>query len=174
MTTETRTATIRAAGEGEQRWFCGGGIFTWKATAEETAGAMLMFEDQLEGGKVTPLHRHPEADETFYMLDGEIRLVIDGTESLLGAGGIAVIPRLVPHAYQVTTPRARMLCVQTPGSGEAFFRHASDPLAESDRLVDFARVGAAAQETGAIEILGPPPFAPPTAGGAQTPARRRP
>jgi quercetin dioxygenase-like cupin family protein len=161
MATDTRVATIRAAGEGEQRWFCGGGVFTWKATAAETDGAMLMFEDQLEAGKVTPLHLHPHADETFYMVDGEIRLVIAGEESVLGAGGIAVIPRLVPHAFAVTTPRARMLCVQTPGSGEAFYRLASDPLDQAERVVDFARVAAAAAQTGAIEILGAPPFGPP-------------
>src|SRR6476619_8613684 len=116
MVTDTRVATIRAAGEGEQRWFCGGGVFTWKATAAETDGAMLVFEDQLEAGKVTPLHLHPDADETFYMLEGEIRLVIAGEKSVLGAGGIAVIPRLVPQPWAVTTPGARRWCVQTRGA----------------------------------------------------------
>lgn len=161
MDTDTRSAVRRAAGEGEQRWFCGGGVFTWKATAAETAGAMLMFEDRLELAKVTPLHRHPEADETFYLLEGEIRLMIDGVESLLGAGGSVVIPRLIPHAFVVTSSVARMLCIQTPGSGEAFYRIASDPIGTGDHTIDFARVAAAAEQTGAIEILGPPPFGPP-------------
>ena len=32
---------VRADGDGEQRWFSGGGRHTWKATSEETDGAFL-------------------------------------------------------------------------------------------------------------------------------------
>ncbi len=158
---KTVEVTVRADGEGEQRWFCGGGRHTWKATAQETGGAFLLFEDDLDAGKVTPLHRHPDADETFYMLEGEILLHIEGAEPApLLAGAIAVIPRGVPHAFMVTSGRARMLCLQTPGGGEAFYRRASDPVTagRSAPPVDFSRVHAAAAGTGAIEILGPPPF----------------
>jgi quercetin dioxygenase-like cupin family protein len=153
-------ATVREVGEGEQRWFCGGGLHTWKATAEETGGAFLIFEDALDGGKATPLHTHPDADETFVMLDGVVRLHIDGQSRDLGAGGIAVIPRGVPHAFLVTSAQARMLCLQTPGSGEPFYRDASEPAVAGVQAtaVDFDRVRAAAAKTGAIEILGPPPF----------------
>ena len=91
--------TVRAYGAGERRWFCGGGVHTWLATEQETGGAYLLFEDALDAGKVTPLHQHPEADETFYMLEGEVRLHIAGDEQTLAAGGIAIIPRGVPHAF---------------------------------------------------------------------------
>jgi quercetin dioxygenase-like cupin family protein len=155
----TLQTTVRAGGTGERRWFCGGGVHTWLATEDETGGAFLLFEDALDAGKVTPLHQHPEADETFYMLEGEVRLHIAGAEETLGAGGIAIIPRGVPHAFLVTTPAARMLCLQTPGGGEAFYRHASEPAGDgAPPMPDFGRVRAAAAATGAIEILGPPPF----------------
>lgn len=96
------------------------------------------------------------------MLEGEILLVVDGNESHLGPGGIAIIPRTVPHAFLVTSARARMLCLQTPGGGEEFLRVASYAAAQGDSSgpVDFDRVHEAALQTGAIEILGPPPFAP--------------
>lgn len=153
--------TVREDDEGERRWFCGGGVHTWKATPDETGGAYLMFEDELDPGKVSPLHQHPDADETFYMLEGEILLHIDGQQQRpLHAGGIAIIPRRVPHAFMVTSGRARMLCLQTPGSGEAFYRQASEPaIAGQPPLpVNFDRVTEAAKQTRAIEILGPPPF----------------
>jgi hypothetical protein len=53
-----------------------------------------------------------------------------------------------------------MLCLQTPGTGEAFYRLASEPMVPGEPATadDFARVGAAAAQTGAIQILGPPPF----------------
>ena len=155
----TAEATVRTRDEGERRWFCGGGVHTWKATEAETGGAFLIFEDALDKGKVTPLHRHRDADETFYLLEGEALVHIAGTDVALTAGGIAVIPRGIPHAFMVTSDVARMLCLQTPGSGEAFYRHASDPAGEGDPPApDFDRVREAAAATGAIEILGPPPF----------------
>jgi hypothetical protein len=119
-----------------------------------------MFEDALDQGKVTPLHLHPEADETFYMLEGDILLHLDGIQRELHAGGIAIIPRGIPHAFKVSSPTARMLCLQTPGSGEAFYRQASESAAGGSPAVplDFDRVRAAAQATGSIELLGPPPF----------------
>ena len=153
-------AKICDTGEGEQRWFCGGGLHTWKATRQDTGGAFLLFEDRLDFGKVTPLHRHPDADETFYMLEGEVLLHIDGEQRPLHAGGIAIIPRGIPHAFRVTSELARMLCLQTPGSGEEFYRIASEPAAEGEPAapIDFDRVREAANQTGAIELLGPPPF----------------
>ena len=157
----TTEVTVHLDGEGERRWFCGGGLHTWKATAEETGGAFLMFEDDLDLGKLTPLHRHPDADETFYMLEGEILLHVAGAEPrAVPAGGIAIVPRGVPHAFLVTSGRARMLCLQTPGSGEAFYRMASDPFTAGQPAspVDFGRVRQAASVTGSIELLGPPPF----------------
>ena len=75
---KTLAATVRDSGEGEQRWFCGGGMHTWLATSEETGGAFLLFEFVGEQGKVTPVHIHPASDETFYILDGEILLDLDG------------------------------------------------------------------------------------------------
>lgn len=152
--------TVREHAECERRWFFGGGVHTWLATAAETGGQFLIFEDYLDGGKATPLHQHPDADETFVMLDGTIRLRIGDEDRQLGAGGIAVIPRGVPHAFLVTSASARMLCLQTPGSGEAFYWGASEPTTQEGPSgpVDFDRVGQSAEQTHAIEILGPPPF----------------
>ena len=98
------------------------------------------------------------------MLAGEILLHIDGQDQRpLHAGGIAIIPKGVPHAFLVTSAQATDAVPADPGSGEAFYRQASEPaIAGQPPLpVDFARVMAAAQQTGAIEILGPPPFTVP-------------
>ena len=49
----TPVPIVRTAREGARRWFAGGGVHTWKATGEETAGAFLLFEMTLDAGKVT-------------------------------------------------------------------------------------------------------------------------
>ena len=48
---KTLDAMVRDTGEGEQRWFCGGGLHTWKATSQDTGGAFLLFEDRLDLGR---------------------------------------------------------------------------------------------------------------------------
>ena len=158
----TAVPIIREEGEGERRWFVGGGVHTMKATAEETDGAFMLFEDRMPRGKTTPLHTHPHEDETFIVLEGEILVHIEGTEHRVGSGGVAVVPRGARHAFLVTSEVARILALQTPGSGEAFYRDASEPSADetdAERPPDWDRLRAAAERNSScIEILGPPPF----------------
>ena len=91
---------VRAPGEGDQRSFLGGGLHTWKLLAEDTAGAFFLMEDEMTQGKVTPLHRHPEADETVYVLEGEI--VVTRTARRPGARGRR---QLHPEGRAARVPR---------------------------------------------------------------------
>jgi quercetin dioxygenase-like cupin family protein len=160
MTTNSSKPIIRAPGAGERRWFYGGGTHTWKVRAEETGGAFYVFEDEMTEGKTTPLHCHPDATEMAYVLEGEILVRIGDREERVGASGMTVAPPGVAHAFLVLSPTARILAMQTPGAGEAFYRGASEPAtSDSDEgPVDFARVQQFAAQTGAVDILGPPPF----------------
>lgn len=163
MSSVTSPASIvRAKEDGERRSFFGGGLHIWKATAEETDGAFLLFEDRLDHGKVTPLHTHPDSDETMIVLEGEILMHLDGVEHTVVAGGVAVAPRGVPHAFKVVGPDGtRLLCLHTPGCCQAFYWDASEPANDGNEAggtVDMSRVQASAQKNGGIEILGPPPF----------------
>jgi len=162
MDTATVPPVVRADDDGERRWFFGGGHHTWKVRAAETNGAFFLFEDRMEQGKMTPLHTHPEADETMYMLEGEILMHLDGREHRVAAGATVMAPRGLPHAFMVLSPVARMLCLHTPGSAEAFYWGASEPDSDegASKPVDLDRIRASAGQHGGIELLGPPPFAP--------------
>ena len=62
----------------------------------------------------------------------------------------------------VASETAHILSVQTPGSGESFYREAGEPATrETDpaRPADWPRLRAVAERSDCIEILGPPPFA---------------
>jgi len=167
MATTNRTPIVLDRDAGEALWF-NNDLLTIKATGAETAGAVLLLEEIARRGKVTPLHSHPAEDESFYVIEGEVLLHLDGTARTLGTGGFASVPRAVPHAYRVTSEVARTLIVVTPGDGmmESFFRDAGEP-ATSRALppagpLDIGRIAGAAERTGAVDILGPPPFdAPP-------------
>ena len=159
-TNKTTSAIVRLPGEGERRWFFGGGIHTWKATEDETGGAFLLFEDEMALNKVTPLHSHPESDETMYVLAGEILMHMDGTEYRVPAGGVAIALRGVPHAFKVLQDGTRVLCLHTPGSAQAFYDGASEPLGPNGQGgdVDFDRIRDSGKVNGGIQIIGPPPF----------------
>lgn len=155
-------AIIRQSGEGERMWFAGGGVFTWKATAAETDGALIAIEDHMVRGKTTPLHLHPHEDEAIYVLDGELLVHVDGEDRPVGRGGLFVAPRGVPHAFMVTSETAHVFSFQVPGTGEAFYRAAGEPStseADASRPGDFQRLREAAERSPSIEVLGPPPFA---------------
>lgn len=152
---------IRQDGEGERLSFAGGGLMTIIASAEETGGSFTMIDDTMVRGKMTPLHMHPDFEEALFVLEGEILVHADGEEFEVGTGGLAVAPRGVPHAFMVTSESARILGVLAPGTGEDFYRDASDPADSVDHPednADFDRLREAADRSPSIEILGPPPF----------------
>ena len=162
-TTSERSTIVLDRDQGEKVWF-NNDLLTLKATGAQTEGGFLLLEELARRGKVTPLHSHPAETEAFYVLAGEVLLHIDGADRALESGGFASIPPDVPHAYLVTSDTARTLIVITPGSGpmESFFRDAGEPAPEPglppEGPLDIARIGAAADRSGAVEILGPPPF----------------
>jgi quercetin dioxygenase-like cupin family protein len=152
---------VRSAGEGERYWFYGGGVHVWKATLEQTGGAFFVFEDEMAKGKMTPYHAHPDATECVYVLEGEIAVNIDGDERTVGPGGFTMTPAGVPHAFLVTSDSARVLTLQVPGAGAAFYLGASDPATpelEAQAPVDFERVVRVGAATGGMKLVGPPPF----------------
>ena len=156
-------ALIVPGDRGERLWY-DGGLITFKATGAQTAGAFLLFEAAMPAGKATPLHVHPEADETTYVLAGGIEAHIEGKEEALGTGSVLIVPRGAAHAFRVVSGPAKLLVVFTPASAisEAFFREAGEPATgtdspRSDALLE--RVAAAARRTG-LKVLGPPPFTP--------------
>jgi quercetin dioxygenase-like cupin family protein len=163
---EATVAAISIAvgeGEGEALWF-NRDLLVFKATSAQTDGAFILLEQTSQGGKTTPLHCHRE-DETFYVREGEMIVHIDGTDHRAGPGSVIFVPRLRPHAFLVTSDVLRALILFTPGSEscEAWFRMAGDPAPAHELPEpgppDVARLRAAAEELGSVEILGPPPFA---------------
>jgi quercetin dioxygenase-like cupin family protein len=162
-TSQARAPIALDSAEGEALWF-NNDLLTFKATGPQTGGAYLLVEEVARRGKVTPLHTHPAETESFYVLEGEALMHLDGEERPIAAGGFVSVPPGVPHAYLVSSEVARTLVLITPGTGamEKFFREAGEPAA--DRVLppagplDIERIAAAAERTGAVEILGPPPF----------------
>lgn len=153
-------AVIRAAEEGEPWWF-DGGLMTMKARPQETGGSLSVVDVVVPRGKATPLHVHPDAEETFFVIDGDIVVHIDGTNHDVGAGTTLTVRRQIPHAFAVRSEGAHLLVVFTPGGAEQFFIEAGERAARREvppsGEPDLARYQSAAAKTGLV-LLGPPPF----------------
>ena len=146
--------------DGEALWFFGM-LVTVKASAEQTGGQFILVEQLAPRGTATPLHAHPEDDESFWILEGEMTFYLeDGQPMPASAGSFVHIPKgYVPHAFQVDSETARFLILSTP-QHEAFIRAGAEP-AQGRTLPpaappDMDKVMAAANAYG-VEILGPPP-----------------
>lgn len=99
-----------------------------RASAKTTGGAFTIIEEisPLD----TPLHRHENEDEIFFVLEGDHVIQVGEEEFELGPGGLAFGPRGVPHAQRRVVPRAgRILIMCSPAGFEGFFRE----LAEAER-----------------------------------------
>lgn len=125
-----RTPSPFAVGrdEGERLTF-GGVTIVVKASAEDTAGSLTVFEEVPPLADVG-LHVHRFEDEIYYVLDGEHDFVCGEQTFRLGPGGTIFLPRGVPHAHRRVVPGAgRLLGVTTPAGFDGFFR----ALAEASR-----------------------------------------
>jgi len=130
------------------------------ADGETTGGALDLVEVEARGGDMPPLHVHHDADETFYVLEGEVSLHLPGRSVTIGAGESFFAPRGVPHVYRVESERARMLAVGTPAGFADFVREVSDEAEGNGfpplgREHDPARLAEAAARH-RIDLLGPP------------------
>jgi quercetin dioxygenase-like cupin family protein len=148
--------------ESEQLWFLGT-LTRVKLDGRTTAGRLGVFESLLPRGASPPLHSHPE-DETFYVLDGDVTVWVDGRPRACRPGDIAFAPAGTPHSFRVESDTARILTISTAAGIEEFVRALGEPPQwpwlqpppDGPRL-PAERIEAAEREHGMIRH-GPPPF----------------
>jgi quercetin dioxygenase-like cupin family protein len=132
-----------------------------RATAEMTNGAFGLVENwEMPPGFASPYHTHHREDESFYILEGQFALVIDGKWQRVGRGTFAFGPRGVPHGFKVVgNEPAQMLLQATPGGFEQFVIELGQPLTDPVTPPDIPRLIETAARYG-IDIHGPLPDEP--------------
>ena len=126
MATQPYTAPQSPTALGQPRWFFGM-LAEVKASAADTAGQYTLLEITAPAGLQTPLHVHYGEDEGFYVLEGNVTIVVGDETVDLASGQHAFGPRNVPHKFTVGPDGARMLWVLTPGGFEHFVDEVSVP-----------------------------------------------
>ena len=148
------------AEEGPAFWFINS-LVTVKATTESSGGAYSLVHQLAPVGFATPYHRH-QADEAFYILEGEVTFFRDGERIDLHSGGYIFIPGGTAHGFRVAgaTPAA-MLILYMPGDDFIHFIQEMGEPATSRTLPqpaapDMKKLSQLSAQYGS-ELLGPLP-----------------
>lgn len=103
------------------------------ATRDVTGGAFSLIETaETEPGDGPPLHIHRDAAESFYVIDGEYLMHIDGRDFRCPAGSFIYVPIGMAHTFRSVAAGSRKLNLYTPSAMEGYF----------DELSAAVRVGA--------------------------------
>jgi quercetin dioxygenase-like cupin family protein len=103
------------------------GPFSMQVLASE--GELVALEASEPPGFGPPLHVHDDAAEAFYVLEGEYRMHVDGTEHTCPTGSFLYVPAGVEHTFVVGARHSRKLNLFLPAAMLGFF----EALAEAQR-----------------------------------------
>jgi quercetin dioxygenase-like cupin family protein len=153
-----RTVVALERDQGENVWFLDN-LLTIKA--RPTSGTRFsVLESTLPAGSHTPYHRHEREDEAFYVLEGSIKIFLEGQAPVeAGPGSYLHIPRGTAHGFVTITPVKMLVLGEVEGfvemareAGMPAPRHELPPPAAPD----FAKLEAACARQH-ITLLGPLP-----------------
>ncbi len=136
----------------------GGSTMQVLLDSEHSGGALAVVRATMPDGANAPLHVHSREDEIFILLTGSAVIWAGDDRFELAAGGVAHLPRDIPHTYRITSPATDVLTICTPGGMDAFFRGVGHDVATPRPQgweITPASMGAAAA-AGGVQILGPP------------------
>jgi quercetin dioxygenase-like cupin family protein len=138
---------VLGAGEGKTILVLGN-PYTYKATKEETGGAYALIENTVISDGPPP-HIHETEEEAFYLLEGELKILLGDRTFTAKPGDFVLVPRGIVHTFsRAGTESAKMLVIISPAGFEKFFEEIAGPP-------DLEKVMALAPKYN-LKIVGPP------------------
>jgi mannose-6-phosphate isomerase-like protein (cupin superfamily) len=132
-----------------------------KVAEAETRGAYAVRENAVPAGfGGVPFHRHSEAEEAFYILEGEMAVYTADRTQVSPAGSFVLIPRGTVHSFanRGNVP-LRWLTIFSPAWVSGWIEEESELLrSSSTKEPDPVKWAAIGQKYG-LEIVAPPPAA---------------
>jgi quercetin dioxygenase-like cupin family protein len=105
-----------------------GDRYTFLVTGEESGGAYFAMEPLVPPGGGPPPLTHTREDETFYLIDGQIEILLGDRKIMAGPGDFMNVPRGSVHCFRnVGAKTARLLVTFTPAGIDKFFEETLEP-----------------------------------------------
>jgi quercetin dioxygenase-like cupin family protein len=100
-------------------------------TGKETGGAFGVIDMLIPPGGGPGPHSHPDFQESFYVIDGEIEVKSEVSSYTAKKGAFVSIPKGgIVHCFKNKTDQtAHLLCVVVPSGLEEFFKEIGKPVA---------------------------------------------
>src|SRR3954471_3743564 len=111
---DSQSAYFLRCGEGP-RHELGGLLQTVLVGAEQSGGTTTMTTVELSKGPGLPSHVHERTHEALMVVEGRLRLTLDGEEHVLTRGDTASIPSGTEHAYSGDGHYTKLLTMSAPG-----------------------------------------------------------
>ena len=102
-------------------------VFTIKAAAAETGGALAIWECTTRQGEEPQAHTHEE-DEIFYVLSGSVTFHCGGRSFEVRENGFVFLPRGIPHGYTIDSDEVRLLGLSTPSEFGDNIERTGEPM----------------------------------------------
>ena len=106
------------------------------ASGKDTAGTYATFDMLVPPGGGPGPHAHPDIEETFFVVAGEVEVTSESGRYLATAGSFIRIPKGgVVHGFKnKSAAPARLLCTVVPAGLETFFQAIGQPVAPGQFL----------------------------------------
>jgi quercetin dioxygenase-like cupin family protein len=114
------------AGQGVTKWVSGD-VYTMKATAKDTGGALGLVEASVPPGGGPVAHAHLSGGEAFYLLSGELEFLNGERTFVAGQGDFVYIPPGTRHRFKnLGVHTAKLIFMFVPGGLEEVFVRGGD------------------------------------------------
>jgi mannose-6-phosphate isomerase-like protein (cupin superfamily) len=117
-----------AIGGGDAHWWFGG-LAVIKLAGEATHGRFSLIEMLVPAGYAdVPWHVHREADEAYYILEGEMTLEVGEETRIGGPGAVLYVPKGTRHRFRASpVSPLRYVILYTPAGFEGYIRASGMP-----------------------------------------------
>jgi quercetin dioxygenase-like cupin family protein len=111
-----------------KRWYFDVGIGSVCLSGADTGGAYCVLEVALAPGMSVPRHTHTREDEAYYVLSGELEVIVADEVFVLRAGDTLIAPRDIPHQLRNSgNAENHYLLVFSPSGFEGFLEATAIP-----------------------------------------------
>jgi quercetin 2,3-dioxygenase len=124
-----QAAYFLRSGEGPRHELAGQ-LQTLLVGAGQTGGRVTMTTVEMAKGPGLPAHVHERTYEAIMVLEGRLRITLDGAEHVLTRGDTASIPAGTEHSYSGDGHYTKILTMSTPGGLEKLIATAGGETAE--------------------------------------------
>jgi mannose-6-phosphate isomerase-like protein (cupin superfamily) len=115
-----------------KRYYFDVGIGSVCLSGADTGGAYCLLEVSLAPGMSVPRHTHTREDEAYYVLSGELEVVVGDEIFVLKAGDALMAPRDVPHQLRNSGKvENHYLLVFSPSGFEGFLKVTAVPAPDN-------------------------------------------